>query len=91
MRVPAHLDFILIEGKTAKSGPPETEAVAGLANEEIIELQDLRMSPIPSIRNRHNSRFSTASAGEEPNKFPPSFRMSRGSLYRPNAGKYLPV
>ncbi|PSN54233.1 Gamma-aminobutyric acid receptor subunit beta-like protein [Blattella germanica] len=49
--------------------------------QEIIELQDLRMSPIPSIRNRHNSRnYSTSSAeGLDPTKFPPSFRMNRAA------------
>lgn len=25
--------------------------------EEIIELQDLRMSPIPSLRNRHKAKY----------------------------------
>ncbi|XP_014255214.1 gamma-aminobutyric acid receptor subunit beta-like [Cimex lectularius] len=44
---------------------------------EIIELQDVRLSPIPSIRNRHSS----GRVLEDPSKFPPSFRMSRGSGY----------
>ena len=41
------------------------------------------MSPIPSIRNRHNSRnYSTGSAeGLDPTKFPPSFRMNRSANY----------
>jgi len=53
--------------------------VSDQQQQEIIELQDLRMSPIPSIRNRHNSRnYSTSSAeGLDPTKFPPSFRMNR--------------
>jgi len=54
-------------------------SVSDQQQQEIIELQDLRMSPIPSIRNRHNSRnYSTSSAeGLDPAKFPPSFRMNR--------------
>lgn len=54
-------------------------SVSDQQQQEIIELQDLRMSPIPSIRNRHNSRnYSTTSAeGLDPAKFPPSFRMNR--------------
>jgi gamma-aminobutyric acid receptor subunit beta len=54
-------------------------SVSDQQQQEIIELQDLRMSPIPSIRNRHNSRnYSTSSAeGLDPTKFPPSFRMNR--------------
>lgn len=54
-------------------------SVSDEQQQEIIELQDLRMSPIPSIRNRHNSRnYSTSSAeGLDPTKFPPSFRMNR--------------
>jgi gamma-aminobutyric acid receptor subunit beta len=47
--------------------------------QEIIELQDLRMSPIPSIRNRVNCRnYSTSSTeGLDPTRFPPSFRINR--------------
>ncbi|KAK9509475.1 hypothetical protein O3M35_006785 [Rhynocoris fuscipes] len=49
------------------------------ASDEIIELQDVRLSPIPSIRNRHSS---TSYRGlEDPTKFPPSFRISRTSGY----------
>ena len=43
-------------------------------NKEIIELQDLRMSPIPSIRNR----FGGASGRTRSDDFPPSFRINRG-------------
>ncbi|KAF5269789.1 hypothetical protein FQA39_LY08570 [Lamprigera yunnana] len=53
-------------------------------NEDIIELQDVRMSPIASIRNRHNSSKSNTGipAGEmDPSKFPPSFRISRSVGY----------
>jgi len=41
-------------------------------NEDIIELHDLRMSPIPSIRNR----FVKQPFKEDQN-FPPSFRINR--------------
>ncbi|KAK7871802.1 hypothetical protein R5R35_014057 [Gryllus longicercus] len=52
-----------------------TDGFASSSHQEIIELQDLRMSPIPSIRNRHNSRYSASSTeGMDPSKFPPSFR-----------------
>ncbi|QQP33145.1 gamma-aminobutyric acid receptor subunit beta-like, partial [Caligus rogercresseyi] len=44
------------------------------AEEDIIELQDLRMSPIPSIRNRFNSGGGKIDSG-----FPPSFRINRCS------------
>ena len=40
-----------------------------------LELQDLRMSPIPSIRNRFGGRNSR---NEAPDNFPPSFRINRG-------------
>ncbi|XP_037090077.1 gamma-aminobutyric acid receptor subunit beta-like isoform X2 [Pollicipes pollicipes] len=57
---------------------PAAQAVKvdGLSNEEIIELQDIRVSPIPSIRNRRTGRYCTADGADM--KFPPSFRMSRG-------------
>lgn len=45
--------------------------------EEIIELQDLRMSPIPSIRNRFGAGRSEGSEGGG-GSFPPSFRIHRG-------------
>lgn len=47
--------------------------------EDIIELQDVRMSPIASLRNR---QYSSSIAGSNPEsidlaKFPPSFRIAR--------------
>lgn len=47
--------------------------------EDIIELQDVRMSPIASLRNRHytNTIGSTDSDTLDFAKFPPSFRISR--------------
>ncbi|KAJ8919439.1 hypothetical protein NQ315_016537, partial [Exocentrus adspersus] len=53
-----------------------------MLNEDIIELEDVRMSPIASIRNRHNSRINTLDL--DPSKFPPSFRISRTSTYTYN-------
>ncbi len=43
------------------------------AQEEIIELQDLRLSPIPSIRNRFAKGMKDSAAAER--NFPPSFRI----------------
>jgi gamma-aminobutyric acid receptor subunit beta len=47
--------------------------------QEIIELQDVEMSPILSIRNRFNNRnYPNSSAVDlDPTRFPPSFRMNR--------------
>ena len=60
-------------------------------NKEIIELQDLRMSPIPSIRNRFGITGSRGRGGQDgpggagggglhaaSDNFPPSFRINRG-------------
>lgn len=49
-----------------------------LKNEDIIELQDVRMSPLPSIRNR---KLSVKLNSQESSSFPPSFRYSRSSGY----------
>ncbi|XP_037569226.1 gamma-aminobutyric acid receptor subunit beta-like [Dermacentor silvarum] len=43
-------------------------------NEEIIELHDVRLSPIPCLRNRHRPLSAPGSDSEL--KFPPSFRMT---------------
>lgn len=51
--------------------------------DDIIELQDIRMSPIPSIRNRQ-----TTYSEIDTSKFPPSFRISRNSTYRPTGLRY---
>ena len=61
-------------------------------NKEIIELQDLRMSPIPSIRNRFGIAGGSRRGGGQDgpggggnggglaasDNFPPSFRINRG-------------
>lgn len=44
-------------------------------HEDIIELQDVRMSPIASLRNRNYA--SGAADNLDLAKFPPSFRISR--------------
>ena len=44
-------------------------------SEDIIELQDVRMSPIASLRNRNYSNSTTETLDFA--KFPPSFRISR--------------
>ncbi|XP_022696149.1 gamma-aminobutyric acid receptor subunit beta-like isoform X1 [Varroa jacobsoni] len=52
-------------------------------NEEIIELHDVRMSPIPCIRNRRRS-YGNISEGD--GKYPPSFRIThRGNSYNSRA------
>ncbi|XP_076042748.1 gamma-aminobutyric acid receptor subunit beta-like isoform X2 [Oratosquilla oratoria] len=60
-----------------KQQPPTIKADGFTPNEEIIELQDIRMSPIPSIRQRHNSKFFPREGSLQDIKFPPSIRMSR--------------
>ena len=40
----------------AKTAVEENQDVVNSA-EEIIELRDLRMSPIPSLRNRHKAKY----------------------------------
>ncbi|CAG2113503.1 unnamed protein product [Medioppia subpectinata] len=65
-------------------------------NDEIIELHDIRMSPIPCLRNRHNKMCSTSDSDL---RFPPSLRMSnpvhrmsyspaRAGVYGPNRSRY---
>ncbi|CAH0560461.1 unnamed protein product [Brassicogethes aeneus] len=77
------------ETEENKSGTKVTTNDQLYNNEDIIELQDVRMSPIASIRNRHNSKNNATSA-VDPSKFPPSFRISRSTgytyNYRPQPG-----
>ncbi|XP_044728795.1 gamma-aminobutyric acid receptor subunit beta-like [Chrysoperla carnea] len=61
--------------------------------EDIIELEDVRMSPIASIRNRQNSTRSATTIDDtsvDPSKFPPSFRISRTGGYSINSRGYPP-
>ncbi|GAB0097058.1 Gamma-aminobutyric acid receptor subunit beta-like [Sergentomyia squamirostris] len=76
-----------VTGKSAKSETTSTE--------DIIELQDVRMSPIASLRNRPNSSlgWTVGSDSVDIAKFPPSFRIARtysssrsGLRYRVNRG-----
>ncbi|XP_022905764.2 gamma-aminobutyric acid receptor subunit beta-like isoform X3 [Onthophagus taurus] len=50
-------------------------------NEDIIELQDVRLSPIASIRSRHSAK----SIDLDQSKFPPSFRITRSPGYTVNS------
>ncbi|KAL1506056.1 hypothetical protein ABEB36_005487 [Hypothenemus hampei] len=53
-----------------------------LRNDDIIELQDIRMSPLPSIRNRKLSmKLNVHDQQDSASTFPPSFRYSRTSGY----------
>lgn len=67
------------------SGSKASSPFPGSTDADIIELQDLRMSPLPSIRNRSGllSASSTPAVGRDhdPMKFPPSFRISRTAAY----------
>ena len=69
--------------------------------EEIIELQEMRMSPIPSLRNRHKQKYYKDPRGEEfesvflilikifsgsDQSFPPSFRMHRNYSFPVRGG-----
>ncbi|XP_062700265.1 gamma-aminobutyric acid receptor subunit beta-like [Aedes albopictus] len=77
------------------------ENSSGCSTEDIIELQDVRMSPIASLRNRHyaNTTSSTGADAVDLAKFPPSFRIARpygsstrssGLRYRGNRGHNRP-
>ncbi|XP_019698584.1 gamma-aminobutyric acid receptor subunit beta-like isoform X1 [Harpegnathos saltator] len=70
---------------SSKPGSKASSPFPGSTDADIIELQDLRMSPLPSIRNRSGlvSASSTPGAGRDhdPAKFPPSFRISRAAAY----------
>lgn len=66
------LSFICILKTLYISDKSETHSVM---SEDIIELQDVRMSPIASLRNRNYSNSTTDTLDSA--KFPPSFRISR--------------
>ncbi len=66
-------DDQMVHGTSAVAAASSAPAAA--ATEDIIELHDLRLSPIPSIRNR----FSKKSIKEDHSAFPPSFRIQRGN------------
>merc|ERR1719210_1082733 len=64
-----------VTGASAVASASANAAPGPDENKEIIELQDLRMSPIPSIRNRFGGR---SSRNDQTDNFPPSFRINRG-------------
>ncbi|XP_052867820.1 gamma-aminobutyric acid receptor subunit beta-like isoform X2 [Anopheles cruzii] len=58
----------------------KTEKTACSSADDIIELQDIRMSPIASLRNRHypnSATVTTSDSAVDSTKFPPSFRIAR--------------
>ena len=71
--------------------------------EEIIELQEMRMSPIPSLRNRHKQKYYKDPRGNKlknifvilikifsgsDQSFPPSFRMHRNYSFPVRGGSH---
>lgn len=71
------------------SGGPVSASSGDFVKEEIIELQEMRLSPIPSIRNRfggsgangrHTHRDHQHGVGDH--NFPPSFRIHRSGGIR---------
>jgi len=69
----------------AKAAVEESQDGCSNSAEEIIELQDLRMSPIPSLRNRHKQKFYRETTGSD-QSFPPSFRMHRNYSFPVRGG-----
>ncbi|XP_050700493.1 gamma-aminobutyric acid receptor subunit beta-like isoform X2 [Eriocheir sinensis] len=69
---------------------PAIKADGVSTNEEIIELQDIRMSPIPSIRQRHNSKFFPSEGSMQDLKFPPSFRINRNYSFPTRSSIHAP-
>lgn len=61
------------ETKVPPPPPPQSEQLYA-NNEEIIELHDVRLSPLPCLRNRHRPMSNPGSDSDI--KFPPSFRMT---------------
>merc|ERR1719323_911517 len=60
---------------------------ANSGGEEIIELQEMRVSPIPSLRNRHKQKYYKDPRGSD-QSFPPSFRMHRNYSFPVRAGSH---
>lgn len=59
--------------KKEKKQKDSNQAEAKAGTEDIIELSDIRLSPIPGIRQR----FVSNTNNDEQQSFPPSFRMNR--------------
>ncbi|XP_034936796.1 gamma-aminobutyric acid receptor subunit beta-like [Chelonus insularis] len=72
-------------GSASLTGSKTNPEIPGTTEADIIELQDLRMSPLPSIRSRSGlASGSTTPALSKPrdsSKFPPSFRPARTMGY----------
>ncbi|XP_026687402.1 gamma-aminobutyric acid receptor subunit beta-like, partial [Diaphorina citri] len=62
--------------------PTPNKDQPGRSNEEIIQLQDLTLSPILPLRKQSNRHFQ-----EQSDQYPPSFRMNRTKDYFYNIGK----
>jgi len=76
------------EKQLATSQSLDTDCIDPLNPEEIIQLQDLRVSPIPSLRNRHkNKYYSRENSGMD--GFPPSFRMHRNYSFPTRGGNHV--
>uniref|UniRef100_A0A182MSX1 Gamma-aminobutyric acid receptor subunit beta n=1 Tax=Anopheles culicifacies TaxID=139723 RepID=A0A182MSX1_9DIPT len=90
------LIHVIILGTCANAG--KTEKTSTCSADDIIELQDIRMSPIASLRNRHYSNTITTTDSVDSTKFPPSFRIARsygsstrsGLRYRSTRGQGRP-
>ncbi|XP_043268563.1 gamma-aminobutyric acid receptor subunit beta-like isoform X2 [Venturia canescens] len=75
---------------TLTSGSKASSPFPGSTDADIIELQDLRMSPLPSIRSRSGIASGSGMSSSlglrneqhhDPAKFPPSFRIARTAGY----------
>jgi gamma-aminobutyric acid receptor subunit beta len=72
----------------ASAGAAGAAAAAADNQEEIIELQDIRLSPIPSIRNRFSGSKTLirGAGGDDQTSFPPSFRIQRTATFATSSG-----
>ena len=50
----------------SKAPLEESDKEVNSGGEEIIELQEMRVSPIPSLRNRHKQKYYKDPRGEYP-------------------------
>ncbi|XP_011501320.1 PREDICTED: gamma-aminobutyric acid receptor subunit beta-like [Ceratosolen solmsi marchali] len=74
---------------SSRTGSKASSPFPGSTDADIIELQDLRLSPLPSIRNRSGLVSTAGTPGSQAReqlqqdsaKFPPSFRICRAPVY----------
>merc|ERR1712029_270174 len=71
----------------SKAPLEESDKEVNSGGEEIIELQEMRVSPIPSLRNRHKQKYYKDPRGSD-QSFPPSFRMHRNYSFPVRAGSH---